>query len=123
MFFDAMLQIALAIPVVIVGLLLLLGICVGALNFYDWVIQDIRVDYGDDLFIAKAKEMIDGKLKNDQVEPEEDTYVSFEELLEKPKRKNDEKEKWDSLPHYVVDMSLERSAEIYEQRRKDRKRR
>jgi hypothetical protein len=123
MFFDAMLQIALAIPVVIVGLLLLLGICVGALNFYDWVIQDRRVDYGDDLFIAKAKEMIDGKLKNDQVEPEEDTYVSFEELLEKPKRKNDEKEKWDSLPHYVVDMSLERSAEIYEQRRKDRKRR
>jgi hypothetical protein len=61
-------------------------------------------DDSDDRFVAEVKRMLNEKLKNDQVEPEEDTYVSFEELLEKPKRKakNDEKEKRDSLPFVVV---------------------
>jgi hypothetical protein len=52
-------------------------------------------DDSDNRFVAEFKRALDGKLKNDQVEPEEDTYVSFEELLEKPKRKNDEKPKND----------------------------
>lgn len=77
------------------------------------VVASFRQDRETDKYINEIEKMIvksdalRGVLNNRAEKPkrkpkndDDETYVSFEELLgEKPKRKNDEKEKWDSLPH------------------------